>query len=179
MLIAVAFSIGLALAFVIPFNSTSTGEKGTLAGVDTEERTRFIQIDRSIEFVTPIPETPQPTASPTPTPTPIPTPKPTPPITPTPYVWVSSAPEVVFDAICNQGLGWNCQQALNVAWCESLWIPTRYNSSGATGLFQIMLPLWWKYIDGDPYDPYVNARAAYRIYAERGNWTSWACYPYG
>ena len=176
MLIAVAFSIGLALAFVIPFNTSSISEKGTLGGVYTEERSRFIQIDRSIEFVTP---TPKPTASPTPSPTPEPTPKPTLEPTPEPTIFISSSPNVIYDAVCNQGLAWNCQQALNVAWCESRWQPWLVNSSGATGLFQVKIPLWLHYFNGDPLNPYVNAHAAYKVYAERGNWSSWACYPYG
>ena len=53
------------------------------------------------------------------------------------------------------------------------------NASGATGLFQVMLPLWAEMFDGDPYDPYVNARAAYRIYSITNNWSAWDCYPYG
>lgn len=180
LLVAGSFFIGIIIAIIVPFTPSTDSEKGTLAEGYTEERARFVQIDRSIKIV---PEKfifiPEPTITPTPSPTQIPTPIPTPIKTPVPVTRnYSQAPEIIFDAICNQGLGWNCQEALNIAWCESRWEPWRYNPSGATGLFQIMLPLHAEYFEGDPYNPYINARAAFILYSQRFNWSAWACYPY-
>ena len=79
---------------------------------------------------------------------------------------------LVYDAVCNQGLTWDCDTALNIAYCESGGQPWKDNNfgSGATGLFQMMLPLHWALFDGNPYDAYVNARAAYRLYSSNNSW---------
>jgi hypothetical protein len=66
---------------------------------------------------------------------------------------------------------WPVQQALDVAWCESHWDTMAQNSSGATGLFQI--------IGGNPvmFNPEANVIAAYSKYLDgvsRGNpWWHW------
>ncbi len=85
--------------------------------------------------------------------------------------------DVVYDAVCNQGLAWDCGTALNIAYCESRWQPWKDNNygSGATGLFQMMLPLHWGLFDGNPYDAYANARAAFRLYNGNGWWPWRAC----
>jgi len=66
---------------------------------------------------------------------------------------------------------WPVQQALDVVWCESRYDAGAQNSSGATGLFQI--------IGGNPamFDPAANVAAAYSKYLDgvsRGNpWWHW------
>lgn len=73
---------------------------------------------------------------------------------------------------------WPCEQALAVAWCESRYDPAAYNPSGASGLFQI-IPYWhsWRLGPGESlFDPAVNVRVAYELYAEQG-WRPWVCQP--
>ncbi len=78
--------------------------------------------------------------------------------------------------ICQPQYLWPCEVALGVAWCESRHDPTEWNPSGATGLFQIMLPLWSDLMHGrDPYDPYVNTQGAYELWLEQG-WAPWDCW---
>lgn len=98
-------------------------------------------------------------------------------------------PDEMLDVICGQGLDWPCDQALNICWLEmgqkyqprevnptTIW----FNGVGhnAHGLCQIMLPLHQGYFDGDPLDPYVNARAAYGLWRDSGrtfciHWSYW------
>jgi hypothetical protein len=122
---------------------------------------------------------PIPTPSPSPTPVPTPDPTPAPPQRLSSYVQPGSesAYTLAYDALCNQGFDWDCDTALRVASCETGgdYNQYDYNPSGATGLMQMMLPLHEGLFDGNPYDPYVNARAAYRLWASSG-WTPWACY---
>lgn len=58
--------------------------------------------------------------------------------------------------------------AIGIAWRESRCIPTARNPSGASGLFQMMLPLHADLFDGPWSDPAVNVRAAWRLYQGSG-----------
>lgn len=123
--------------------------------------------------------------------TPSPTPEPSPAPTEVPYVpsdggagigqgLRSGVPEA--DAIrlaeWTCWLPWPCEQAIAVAYCESN-DPGAYNPSGATGLFQIVLPLHAGLfpLGADPFDPYINAQAAYNLWAVTGTWKHWSCKP--
>ena len=80
------------------------------------------------------------------------------------------------DWIC--WLPWDCGTAISVAYCESGGDPNKdnYAGSGATGLFQIMLPLhqgMFDAIGGNPYNPYDNAQVGYALYTG-GGWSPWA-----
>jgi len=113
--------------------------------------------------------TPTPTSSPTASPTPVyPTLSPVPPVDSGVSSWV-----------CQPQYRWPCNEALSIVRCESGGDPTAYNPSGATGLFQMMMPLWTGLMHGgDPYDPYVNTQAAYELWLQSGgSWYHWACQP--
>lgn len=72
---------------------------------------------------------------------------------------------------------WPCQQALNVARCESGLQSGAYNA-GNYGLFQISY-VHARRVGGNLaalFDPAVNIAVAYDIYAEQG-WRPWACRP--
>ena len=80
-------------------------------------------------------------------------------------------------------LPWDCDTASRIAYCEGN-NPRAYNPTPvwiggvehhATGLMQMLLPLHQHRFDGDPYDPYVNAAAAYSLWQERG-WVAWSCW---
>lgn len=71
-----------------------------------------------------------------------------------------------------------------MAYCESNnpagWNPTAVYINGvenhAAGLMQLLLPLHaWRF-NGDPFDPFVNAAAAFMLWLERG-WPAWSCRP--
>lgn len=76
---------------------------------------------------------------------------------------------------------WPCIEALNVMWCESGGRPDAWNDwentadpyDGVAGLFQMAVPLHSALIGGDPFDPYLNARAAHELWTQSG-WRHWA-----
>ena len=59
---------------------------------------------------------------------------------------------------------WDVGVAERIVWCESRGNPNARNSSGATGLFQIL---------GGPIDPVANVARAYEMYRTRG-WQPWS-----
>lgn len=71
--------------------------------------------------------------------------------------------------------------AVRVARCESGLDPTARNRSGASGLFQVMLPTHAGRFEahgwsaGDWADPYKNTVVAFDIYEESGSWAAWSC----
>lgn len=71
-------------------------------------------------------------------------------------------------------------QALRVANCESHYNPDAYNPSGASGVFQIMMPTHaWRFVEhgwtaGDVFDAYRNIVVAYDIWLDSG-WRPWSC----
>jgi LysM repeat protein len=71
--------------------------------------------------------------------------------------------------------------AVNVAMCESSMNPNAYNGIlGAAGLFQIIPGTFasTSYAGQSVYNPEVNIRAAYEIFARDGyTWSEWACKP--
>lgn len=72
-------------------------------------------------------------------------------------------------------------QAVRVAMCESSLNPNAYNGIlGAAGLFQIIPSTFasTSYAGQSVYDPVVNIKAAYEIFARDGySWREWACKP--
>ncbi|HEX7734129.1 MAG TPA: LysM peptidoglycan-binding domain-containing protein [Ktedonobacteraceae bacterium] len=71
--------------------------------------------------------------------------------------------------------------AVRVAMCESTMNPNAYNGIlGAAGLFQIIPGTFGStsYAGQSVYNPEVNIRAAYEIFARDGyTWREWACKP--
>lgn len=68
--------------------------------------------------------------------------------------------------------------ALRVIECESNGDPGAYNPSGATGLFQIMAPVWADHFGvsrGSLFDPDTNVRIARKVWDVQG-WGAWECY---
>lgn len=59
---------------------------------------------------------------------------------------------------------WDVAVAERIVWCESRGNPNARNSSGATGLFQIL---------GGSVDPVANVTRAYEMYRARG-WQPWS-----
>jgi len=59
---------------------------------------------------------------------------------------------------------WDVAVAERIVWCESRGNPNARNSSGATGLFQIL---------GGSVDPVANVARAYEMYRARG-WQPWS-----
>ena len=70
-------------------------------------------------------------------------------------------------------------RAQAIAWRESRYQPWARNPSGASGLFQIMLPLHARRFTAAGYapeqwsDPAVNVTVAYQLFQEQG-WQPWA-----
>lgn len=64
--------------------------------------------------------------------------------------------------------GADAEWALSTAGAESSWDPTQRNDIGASGLFQMRLPMHQELFDGAWDDPYANARAAYRLWERDG-----------
>ena len=71
---------------------------------------------------------------------------------------------------------WDIPEAGRKIQCESGFDPFAYNPSGASGWFQVMMPLHaYRLRSGeDIFDVYVNARVALEIFRERG-WEAWVC----
>jgi len=77
----------------------------------------------------------------------------------------------ILAAICS--LPWPCQEALQVAACESGLDPHAVGEEGEQGIFQVM-PRFWGPV---PADPLGQALQAYHIWQEHG-WQPWACQPH-
>ena len=74
--------------------------------------------------------------------------------------------------------GWPCGEALAVAECESTFNPNAYNQSGASGVFQLMMPLHaWRLEGESPFNADANIKAAYGLYIEQGWWPWKQCWP--
>jgi hypothetical protein len=70
---------------------------------------------------------------------------------------------------------WSVEEALAVMWCESRGDPLAFNrSSGASGLFQFLMPLHqWRFAGtAGVFDGPANIAAAYQLWTERG-WQPW------
>ncbi len=68
--------------------------------------------------------------------------------------------------------------AVNVATCESGLNPGAYNSSGASGVFQIMPGTWAGTSEAgqSPFNAYANILAAHEIFVRDGySWREWTC----
>ena len=71
--------------------------------------------------------------------------------------------------------GPHCQEALNVAWCESKWYVWAQNGQ-YLGLFQ--MGSWERRTYGHGSGAWAQARAAYRYFVASGrDWSPWACKP--
>ncbi len=68
---------------------------------------------------------------------------------------------------------WDCAGALSVAFCESRYDPLAYNASGASGVFQLMMPLHASRVDGDVFDAETNIAAAFGLWNETRDWRHW------
>ncbi len=72
------------------------------------------------------------------------------------------------------GPAWAASAAANVAMCESGGNPNAYNSSGASGLFQIL----GQVVPGNIFNPYTNAlNAVSKFKASGETWAQWVCRP--
>lgn len=71
----------------------------------------------------------------------------------------------------------NCAHALAIARCESGLNPLAYNRSGASGLFQVMMPLHEDLFNRpeDVFDALENSRAAFTLSHGGTNWSPWVC----
>ncbi len=69
-----------------------------------------------------------------------------------------------------------------MSWCESRWQADAVSPDGANlGYFQVNA-VHAARVGGDLealFDPVINIRVAYSIYAESGGWGPWACRPGG
>lgn len=72
---------------------------------------------------------------------------------------VNYAPESI-EAMIAQAFPENPQLWIAIARCESGLRSNAYNPSGASGIFQMMMPMHAKLVNGDPFDPATNIRAA-------------------
>ncbi len=74
--------------------------------------------------------------------------------------------------ICDRA--WPCSEALAVAWCESRYDPLAYNVSGASGVFQLLMPLHEARLNGgDVFDAETNIAAAFGLWNETRDWRHW------
>lgn len=91
-------------------------------------------------------------------------------------VAVSYEPGSIEAIVCSV-FGDNCARALRVARCESHLNPAARNPSGASGLFQIMMPLHADLFNrpDDVFDPLENSRAAFSLSSGGTNWRAWTC----
>jgi hypothetical protein len=114
--------------------------------------------DGSPEPATPTPGTPEPPVVVEPVGTPIPI-----------CEWECVLRSVGWDE-------WDIPEAGRKIQCESGFNPYAYNPSGASGWFQVMMPLHaYRLRPGeDIFDVYVNSRVALEIFRERG-WEAWVC----
>lgn len=92
------------------------------------------------------------------------------------------APQVSYDAGTMEALiadvfGPNAAKAIRIAQCESGMNPNARNRSGASGLFQIMMPMHADLFanPSDVFDPAANARAAYSLSNGGTSWGAWVC----
>ena len=122
---------------------------------------------------------------PTPTATATPTPVPPPPAQFS-YIPASPGTQAVIDDI-KAVFGQYATGALNIARCESGYVPTARNpypvgNSHAEGVFQILYPSTWdttSYANQNPYDYDTNIHAAWEIFSRDGySWREWECRPY-
>lgn len=93
---------------------------------------------------------------------------------------ITATPETAARAVLRAG--WSIPDAVvavAVAGQESTWRPGIRNSIGASGLFQMRLPMHADKFDGDWRDPYANARAAYRLWRLSGGWSPWVAWTSG
>lgn len=69
------------------------------------------------------------------------------------------------------------RQALRVARCESHLNPRALGAAGERGIFQIH-PVHFRWLDEDRlWQPYYNARVAYRMSRGGRDWRAWTCQP--
>mgnify|MGYP001179681846 CR=1 FL=1 len=98
------------------------------------------------------------------------------PAAPTPQQLQGSYPDMIRQVFGAYGNG-----AVHVAMCESSMNPNAYNGIlGAAGLFQIIPGTFasTSYRGQSVYNPVVNIKAAYEIFARDGySWREWACQP--
>jgi len=86
-------------------------------------------------------------------------------------------PNAIKAIVCAAQYTWDCETALAITWRESRWQCVDYSPSGATGLFQLMLPLHADLFapGADPMDCAANTAAAWALYvADGSNWIDWA-----
>lgn len=95
---------------------------------------------------------------------------------------IVSAPSGDIEQIIYSVFGANGERAARIAHCESTYNPSARNASGASGLFQIMLPLHNDVFERhgwDPStswsDPYRNAVVAFDLSAGGTDWSAWSC----
>ena len=84
---------------------------------------------------------------------------------PAPETNVPVAPVKIYDsgsieAMIAEAFPENPSLWIEIARCESHLNPRAYNKSGASGIFQIMMPLHSKLVNGNVFDPATNIRAA-------------------
>lgn len=157
----------LAAALVIvAISGSACGFSSPVSARTPEPATYSVRVYGLATDGTVIPNTPTPTETPTAVPTAAPEP------TAVPVLSIA-------DLICSYS--WPCSEALTVARCESGLNPNAYNSSsGASGLFQLLIPLHsWRFAGASPFDPVANVRAAYGLWLERW-WQPWivgGCHP--
>jgi|TARA_R110002096_G_scaffold162023_1_gene329135 hypothetical protein len=79
---------------------------------------------------------------------------------------------------------WPVAEAVEVAWCESRFLPTAYNVNAGhstdKGIFQINDFYWeseYPELYKDVYTIDANIEMAYLIYQRMGGWNPWVCAP--
>lgn len=89
---------------------------------------------------------------------------------------VSYEPGSIEAIICSV-FGDTCGKAIRIATCESGLDPHAYNRSGASGLFQIMMPMHADLFDNpeDVWDPWKNSQVAYNMSSGGWDWSAWEC----
>jgi soluble lytic murein transglycosylase-like protein len=90
----------------------------------------------------------------------------------------SSNPRSYNISVIRSVFGANASSALRVAHCESRYNSRAVGSAGERGLFQIH-PVHRSWVNwGAMFNPWVNARAAYRLSRGGTNWSHWTCKPW-
>lgn len=108
------------------------------------------------------------------------------PASPTAPVGAASAPtetpQAAYDANSIEAIivdvfGVHAAKAIAIATCESGLNPAARNRSGASGLFQIMMPMHADLFanPADVFDPRKNAEAAFSLSSGGTNWSAWVC----